>query len=126
MALLYLTPLYAAMQASPLLHVLVHLHFLAAGYLFTWAVLAAPDVSPHPASLRLRLAVLFVAIAAHATLGKVMYGYLLPRHTANAAEEIMAAAQLMYYGGDLAELLLAMALFAGWYRAQGVQQARQS
>ena len=31
---------------------------------------------------------------------------------------IQAAAQLMYYGGDLAELALAIALFAAWYRTR--------
>ncbi|QTP54133.1 cytochrome c oxidase assembly protein [Billgrantia sulfidoxydans] len=110
MALLYFTPLYAASRHSGLLHGWVHLHFLAAGYLFCWAVLAGPDASPHRLGLRLRLGVLFVSMAAHALLGKLMYGYLWPRGAGHPAEEIQAAAQLMYYGGDLAELLLAVAL----------------
>lgn len=113
---LYLTPLYAATLASPVLHHLVHAHFLAAGCLFTWAVLAGPDPAPHPARLSVRLGVLFVSMAAHAALGKLMYGYLWPRGTPYAAGETRAAAQLMYYGGDLAEVLLAVALFAMWYR----------
>lgn len=41
-----------------------------------------------------------------------MYGYPWPRHTPHSTEEICAAARLMYYGGDLAEVLLAVALFA--------------
>lgn len=110
MYLLYLTPLYAASLQNSLLHHWVHLHFLVAGYLFCWSILAGPDTSPHRLSLRLRLGVLFVSVATHALLGKLMYGYLWPRGTGHGVEEIQAAAQLMYYGGDLAELLLAVAL----------------
>ena len=121
---LYLTPLYAATLGSPALHHLVHLHFLAAGYLFTWAILTGPDPAPHPPRMRTRLGVLFVSMAAHATLGKLMYGYLWPRGTLHGADEIRAAAQLMYYGGDLAEVLLAVALFAMWYQRRGAHYRR--
>jgi len=31
----------------------------------------------------------------------------------------------MYYGGDVAELLLAVALFAAWYRAAGRRYRRE-
>lgn len=116
MALLYLTPLYAASLNSPFLHHWVHLHFLVAGYLFCWSILAGPDASPHRLGLRFRLGVLFISIAAHALLSKLMYGYRWPRGTDHSVEEIQAAAQLMYYGGDLAELLLAVALLALWLR----------
>lgn len=116
MYLLYLTPLYAVTLTTPPLHYLVHVHFLGAGYLFTWAILAGPDPAPHPSSMSVRLTVLFLSMGAHATLGKLMYGYLWPRGTPHGPDEIRAAAQLMYYGGDAAELLLAVALFAMWYR----------
>ena len=113
---LYLTPLYAAMQGSPALHAAVHAHVVLAGALFAWSVLGGPDPAPHPAPLRTRLVVLTLSIAAHAVLGKVMYGFLWPRGVAGAAE-VEAAAQIMYYGGDLAEALLVVAVFARWYRA---------
>lgn len=119
MAVLYATPLYAAALASPPLHALVQAHVLAAGCLFTWAVLAGPDPAPHAPGMWLRLGVLFLATAAHATLGKLMYARLWPDGTGHAAAEVRAAAQLMYYGGDLAEGLLAVALFSLWYRARG-------
>jgi putative membrane protein len=121
MYVLYLTPLYAATLTSPLLHHLVHFHFLAAGYLFVWSILAGPDPAPHAPGMWVRLGVLFVSMAAHATLGKLMYGFLWPRGTHHGTEEIQAAAQLMYYGGDLAEVLLVVALFAMWYRARGAR-----
>jgi putative membrane protein len=62
------------------------------------------------------LAVLFIATATHATLGKVMCAYGYPRGTPHDHGEIQATAQLMYYGCDLAELLLSVAFFAAWFR----------
>ena len=115
MYLLYLTPLYTLSLRSEALHYWVHLHFLIAGYLFCWSILAGPDASPHRLSLRFRLGVLFLAMATHALLGKLMYGYLQPHGTGHSMEQIQAAAQLMYYGGDLAEVLLAIVLLV-WLR----------
>jgi len=113
--LLYLTPLYQLSLSEPLLHLWLHLHFVLAGYLFCWSI-AGPDPAPHRPGLRVRLVVLFVAVAAHAVLGKLMYAYGFPRNAGHGIAEIEAAAQMMYYGGDLAELLLALVFSATWYR----------
>lgn len=118
MYLLYLTPLYSLTLTNPYVHYLVHLHFLTAGYLFVWAI-AGPDPAPRRPGMRIRLIVLFMGMSAHAYLSKVMYAYTWPRNTAHSIDQIYAAAQLMYYGGDFAELLLTAALFATWYRTRG-------
>ena len=118
MAVLYLTPLYSAMLASPALHAAVHAHVLVAGCVFVWSILAGPDPAPHPASMTTRTGVLVASIAAHGVLSKWMYGYGWPRGAGLSAAESQAAAELMYYGGDIAEGLLAAALFARWYRAR--------
>jgi putative membrane protein len=115
MYMLYLTPLYAATLTHPFLHHLLHLHFLLAGYLFCWSI-AGPDPTPRRPGLSARLAVLFVSMAAHVYLSKLMYAYHWPRNTPHTTEQIQEAAQLMYYGGDLAEVLLAIAFFAAWFR----------
>ncbi len=126
MYLLYLTPLFAYMLYHPYIHTLVYIHFLAAGYLFTWAIVG-PDYVPNRPGIRTRLMVLFVSMASHAYLSKVMYAYLWPRETFYSLEQIRTAAQWMYYGGDLAEVLLAVVLFTHWYqkRIQVGQCARQ-
>lgn len=113
--MLVLTPLYATHMASPALGALVQLHYLGAGSLFVWAV-ARPEALPHEPSFRVRIAALFLAIAAHSSLAKLMYAYHWPRGTGHDLVEVRAAAQVMYYGGDAAELLLAIMLFATWYR----------
>lgn len=117
MSLLYASPIYGAMATSSVLHMVVHLHFLLAGCLFSWAI-AGPDPSPHRPPHLVRLAVLFMAMAGHATLSKVMYAYHWPAGTQHDVAQIEAAAKVMYYGGDLSELLLAIALFASWPAAR--------
>jgi putative membrane protein len=114
---LYLTPLYAASVHHGVVHHLVHVHFLAAGYLFAWSI-AGPDPAPRRPGTGVRTAVLVVAAGAHSYLGKLLYARAgdLPPGAGSDVRDLEAAAQWMYYGGDLAELLLATALFAAWYR----------
>lgn len=124
--LLYLTPLYALSARSEVVHHLLHLHFLLAGYLFAWAV-AGPDPAPRRPGMAVRLAVLVVAGGFHAFLAKLLYSRApaLPVGGGHDAAEVEAAAQLMYYGGHVADLLLLVALFAAWYRRTGRALARQ-
>lgn len=116
MAALYTTPLYAAMMESAALHLFVHVHFLAAGCLFAWMI-AGPDPAPDRPSVPARLVVLGVAIAAHATLSQLLYAGLFVDVPVSAAER-RGGAELMYYGGDLAELALAFALVSSWRPAR--------
>lgn len=110
-AAVYLTPLYRATVANPTLHALVHVHFLLAGFLFAWAV-AGQDPAPRRPGVPARLVVLGVAIAVHAAVAQLIYagltGIPAPPH------ELRGAADLMYYGGDTAELLLALAMLTRW------------
>ncbi|MFC4857183.1 cytochrome c oxidase assembly protein [Actinophytocola glycyrrhizae] len=103
-----LTPLARAADTDPVLHNALHLHYLAAGYLFAWAI-AGPDPAPRRPGMVTRVVVLVLAVAAHSVLAKLLYA-----HASTEADR--AAAQLMYYGGDVAELALAAALFTSWYR----------
>jgi putative membrane protein len=119
--LLHLTPLYALSTTNALVHHLVHLHFLVAGFLFTWSVVG-PDPAPRRPGTAVRAAVLVVAGGAHAVLAKLLHARA-PGH-GDELEAGRAAAQLMYYGGDLAELALAVALFAAWYRSRSRERGR--
>jgi putative membrane protein len=121
LAVLYLTPLYAATTSSPALHHLVHAHFLAAGYLFAW-VIAGPDPAPRRPSVPARLVVLGVAIAGHAVLSQLLYAGALVQVPVPTAE-LRGGADLMYYGGDIAELLLAVALVTTWRPRRHAPQA---
>ncbi|MBB4825610.1 putative membrane protein [Sporosarcina luteola] len=111
--ILYTTGLFQAMHANLLLHVLVHLHMLAAGYLFTISMIYIDPVS-HRHSFRFRTAVFIVALAGHGILSKFLYAY--PPHGVEI-EDARAGAMLMYYGGDAVDLLLIIVLFHQWYRS---------
>jgi putative membrane protein len=109
---LYATPLYLTSTEGPTLHHLLHAHFLAAGYLFAWVV-AGPDPAPRRPSVPVRLVVLGIAIAAHTTLSQLLYAGVLTPAPDTVADR-QAGATLMYYGGDVAELMLAFALLTSW------------
>ncbi|MFF8478888.1 cytochrome c oxidase assembly protein [Streptomyces sp. NPDC015414] len=112
LALLYFTPLYNATMDSPVAHWLLHAHFLLSGCLFAY-VIAGPDPAPSRPTVRARLVYLGVAIAAHAVISQMMYGgFWVDIHT--PIPQVQAGAEIMYYGGDIAELLLAAALVATW------------
>lgn len=116
MYVLYLTPAFALSMSNPIIQIFVHVHFVLSGYLFTWAI-AGPDPSPNRPGWLMRLAALFLGMALHANLAKIMYGYGFPRGMVTDPEEARAAAEWMYYGGDVAELLIAIAFFALWFRS---------
>ena len=124
LAALYLTPLYGRMLAVPALHQLVTIHFVLSGFLFAWVV-AGADPAPHRPSVPARLVLLGVAIAAHATLSQLLYAGAFVQVPAGAADR-QAGATLMYYGGDLAELLLAFAVVQSRGAARRVTGPRRT
>ncbi|REF00027.1 cytochrome c oxidase assembly protein [Thermomonospora umbrina] len=116
LAVLYFTPLYDATTTRPALHWLMHAHFVLSGCLFAW-VIAGPDPAPSRPGVKARLLVLGAAIALHAVIAQLMYGgFLIDVHAPIA--QVRGAAEIMYYGGDIAELLLAAALVATWRPAR--------
>jgi putative membrane protein len=115
MYLLYLTPLYVESLSNPFLHYIIHFHFLAAGFLFTWSMIGQEPVAKRP-TFHVRVLLLFISIAAHAFLSKFMYAYLYPLNSPHNNDQVREAAKLMYYWGDLSELLLATILFGMWYK----------
>jgi putative membrane protein len=124
---LYLTPLYAATLRHPPLHLLMHAHFLLAGYLFSWAVVGL-DPIPHRASLPTRAVVLVLALGAHGTLAKLLYADGASVAGLQAAvvsvRDWRLGTQIMWYGGDVVDVALVFAFFLQWYIAGGRRLAR--
>ena len=100
------------MHASAVGHLVVHLHVLLAGWVFTAAMLQV-DPAPHPHGHPLRAGVLVGFLALHAILSKHIYAH--PPAGVGAAEA-QEGAQLMYYGGDYIDLVLIALLCLDWYR----------
>jgi putative membrane protein len=116
LAALYLTPLYGLLHTSPALHVLVHGHMVATGCLVSWLLVGA-DPMPRRPGTAVRLGTLVVLAAGHAVLAKGLYA-AAPAALGPVAE-VERGAQLLYYGGDAAELLLAVAVMGEWWRRTG-------
>ncbi|MET7683400.1 cytochrome c oxidase assembly protein [Streptomyces sp. NPDC005423] len=115
--LLYGTRLFAGTHDRPWPHAAVHAHVLAAGLLFAFAVCRL-DPLRRRYGLPLRAATLVAAGAAHSVLAKTLYG-ASPPGTAFTAHDLARGAEVMYYGGDLAEIALAAVLAWQWYAAAG-------
>jgi putative membrane protein len=118
----YLTPLYSASHHRPWLSALVDLHMLLAGCLLSW-YLVGRDPMPSPPSTRTRLVVLLLAAGSHDLLAKLMYAHQLPAH-GGSTEQLQLGAQIMFYGGDVVEVALAVLVLANWYARTGRQLRR--
>lgn len=109
--LLYTTGLFEAMHHHLWLHVLIHVHVFAAGYLFTVSMLAIDPVSRR-FSYVYRTVVFILVLAGHGILSKFLYAY---PPDGVPVEEARTGAMLMYYGGDAIDLVMIVLLFRGWY-----------
>ncbi len=118
---LYGTSLIDAAMHSDLLHVLIHVHFFASGYLFAW-VICGPDPAPKRPSVPARLVVLGVAVLVHSVVSQLLYAGWFPVVADGA--DLRLGATLMYYGGDLIELALALTLVAGWRPSRSARPVR--
>lgn len=113
----YRTPVMGAAHHREWLHTLVSVHLLLSGVLFSFAVLAL-DPLRHRAGFALRGAALLAASAAHGILSKSLY-VTGPPGTSFAEADLHLASYVMYYGGDVVGIALAVLLCHQWYAAEG-------
>ena len=107
----YLTPLGAMLAQNAWWHAWLLAHFVVAGSVFAWSI-AGPDPAPHRPGHRVRLVALFLAGAAHTGLATYLGAFPV-----DLGPNDVEAAGWMLYGGDVAEGLLAWALFHSWRTA---------
>ena len=119
---LYLTGLYHAAEDNDLIHAAVHLHMFLAGCLLSWAIIGIDPVHRR-LGVKTRLAVLVIANAGHDTLTKLMYSRDLPVGGGSITGR-HAGAELLYYGGTIIDLVLAIIVMTQWYQATGRELAR--
>lgn len=111
LCLVYLGGLGEHAEHVPWLHALVHAHMIAAGWLFA-SLVAGADPVPRP-GVPGRLAMVVLAGAGHDVVAKLLY-----------ARGYGQSAEIMYYGGTLVDVALAVAVLARWYTAGGRELAR--
>jgi putative membrane protein len=117
---LYTTSLYQQMAHHAGWQLLVHAHVLAAGYLFTAAIIGV-DPAPHRPGRPIRAAVLVAFLAAHGILAKHLYAHPPPGVPQAQAQ---AGGQLMYYGGDALDVVLIAIFCWQWYAATDPRTGR--
>jgi putative membrane protein len=88
-----------------------------AGCLLSWALIGTDPVRRRPAG-QVRVIVLVVAAAGHDFLSKFMYARDLPFSAGSLAARHFGA-ELMYYGGTLVDVALAVILMTQWYQSRG-------
>lgn len=110
MVLIYASPLYGWTLESDLLHGVVHLHMFLVGCLYCWALIAVDPVL-RPPGLAIPVAALLIGAATHAVLSKALYAGGLEAAAVIPADQREAGAMLMFYGGDLVELILVTVFF---------------
>lgn len=134
---LYFSGWYEATLTSPLLHELLHLHFLAVGALFFWPLLGidpVPGRSSHP----FRMLLVAATLPFHAFLGVAIMSvepdgrgllaadHYLPLH---GLEESVFQQQLggglLWSSGDLVGLLFLGVLLTQWMRASEREARRE-
>ena len=78
--------------------------------------LVALDPAPYRPAWRLRSAALIGILVAHAILSKLLYAHAESLASDDAsADQWRQAAQILWYGGDVADLFLLLAFFGQWY-----------
>jgi len=111
--ILYTTNLYSLMHANSLIHLIVHLHFFIAGYLFTVSIIYFDPVY-HRKSFIYRAIVLIIALAGHGILSKYIYAHP-PKGV--PIEQVEIGSMIMYYGGDVIDAIIIFILCLQWYKA---------
>ena len=119
---LYLTGLYNAAEHNDLIHAAVHVHMFLAGCLLSWTVIGLDPVRRRPGT-GVKLTALVIVAAGHDTLTKLIYAWNLPAGSGSAASR-HTGAELMYYGGTIIEVTVAVIVMAQWYLMSGRALAR--
>ncbi|TDM40343.1 cytochrome c oxidase assembly protein [Macrococcoides goetzii] len=111
--LLYRTQLFSMMHESMIIYYAVHVHIFLAGYLFT-AVMLQLEPTAHPYSFKYRSIIMIISVALHQILSKSFYPYPPVGVDKHLAEQ---GAIIMYYGGDIIELIIIFIMCKQWYHS---------
>lgn len=116
--ILYTTDLFSMMVHNSLLHFVVHFHIFLAGYIFTLSMIYI-EPTPHRTSYIYRASVLLIALAFHGILSKYIYAH---PPTGIPASDAEIGGMLMYYGGDVIDVVIIYILCYQWYKASRLRK----
>ncbi len=110
---LYFSSLYALSLHNPLVHEMVHTHFLIVGMLFFWPVVGL-DPTVWRLNHGLRLLYVFVALPFHAFLGIALLSGTAPLFAAHTLSDQHAGAGILWAVGDLLSLATVAVVLTQW------------
>lgn len=111
--ILYTTDLYSIMNQNLAVYLVIHIHVFIAGYLFTRSIIYI-DLSPHRTNFIYRAFILVLSSASHGILSKYIYANPPSGVPITQAQK---GAMLMYYGGDVVDIILIFILCLQWYKS---------
>lgn len=132
----YFTPLLELSLRNDLVHTAVHLHFVAAGFLFCWSVLGV-DAGRRRTGHAARLLAVALTIPLHAILGLVIqsgaddplaaeeYGRVARDWGGSLASDQRTGAGVLWGLGEVWGVVLVIIVGLGWMRAEARRQARE-
>ncbi len=132
----YFTPLLGLSLRSDLVHTAVHVHFVAAGFLFCWSVLGV-DAARRRTGHAARLLAVALTIPFHAFLGLVIqsgaddplaaeeYGRVARDWGGSLASDQRTGAGVLWGLGEVWGVVLVIIVGLGWMRAEARRQARE-
>jgi putative copper resistance protein D len=132
----YFTPLLDLSLRDDLVHTAVHLHFVAAGFLFCWSVLGV-DAGRRRTGHAARLLAVALTIPVHALLGLAIqsgaddplgaeeYGRVVRDWGGSLAEDQRTGAGVLWALGEVWGVVLVILVAVGWMQAEARRQARE-
>ena len=133
---LYFTPLLDLSLRSDAVHVLVHVHFVAVGFVFWWPAVGV-DPLRRPLAYPARMLYVILAVPFHAFLGLAVlsstshplgareYGAVLRDWGPSLVADQRTAAGLMWVAGELLGAIAAALVGVGWFRQDQRRHARE-
>ena len=130
----YFSSLMTFLMSSHLGHVLMHIHFVLAGYLFFWLVIGT-DFQPRNIGYPFKLLLVFVSMVIHAVFGLILmqstslvgggwFGKVAPVWLTDPIADQQLAGSIAWSFGELPMLLVFLALGIQWAKADKQQAVR--
>ena len=131
---LYMTPIFGWLMGSHIGHIIMQVHFIAAGYLFYW-VLIGIDPRPRPLPYWGRMLLLLIALGVHgffavilmmgsAPLAADWYSVVRPTWVTDPLQDSLFGGQIAWGLSEIPSLLVMIVIGVQWSRSDDREAKR--